>query len=565
MRPALLDGETLTECFTNYVRAAPKATSYFPGTDERITAAELDDATIQVATALAARGVGPGHVVALLLRTDVRFLTVFFGVQRAGAACTVLPVPAGFGDQSGAVRRLARIISAAGISHVVLDASFEAIGKLLRAELPEIDLIDAAVAEPGSASKLPQPDPGALSVVQFTSGSTSEPKGVEIRQSTMAAGLQAIVVSGEFTPDDVFMQWVPTFHDMGLVGLFSNLLNGSDCHIFSPTYFLRRPAGLLKYFGENGGTMITGPNFSYDMLADVATPELLADIDLSPWRLAFNGAEPVSASTTRRFTAALAPARLSETVMYPVYGMAEATLAITFPRPGTPTRILTVDRQELGDNHRVVLVPTGHPSAKEVVSCGFPVHGIRMRLVRLDGSECGEGELGEVQIAGPAVTSGYYRNPKATAAAFDGTWFRTGDIGFQHDRELYVTGRVKDMVIVRGQNFFPEDIEMVAREVPGIYRMRCVAFADVDDHGNEVVRVVAEVEPRAAQKLDVESEIRNRVETEFDLTAVAVNLVKPRWITRTTSGKWQRDLTRRRIAELAAETPYVSASERTSE
>ena len=563
MRPAQIAGATLLECLTEHVRAAPDATCFFPGSDERITAAELGEASVRVGTALAARGVGPGSLVALLLRTDVRFLTVFFGVQRAGAACTVLPVPAGFGDQSGAVRRLATVLRAAGIRHVVIDESFAAVGKLLREEFPAVELIDAAVAEPGRARAFPGVDPQALSVVQFTSGSTSDPKGVEIRQSTMAAGLHAIVVSGQFSPDDVFMQWVPTFHDMGLVGFFSHLLNGADCHVFSPTSFLRRPAELLRYFAAHHGTVLTGPNFSYEVLADSATPEVLDGLDLSSWRLAFNGAEPVSAATVRRFTAAFAPAGMDESVMYPVYGMAEATLAVTFPVPGSPARVLSVDRQELGDNRRVVESTPGGPLSKDVVSCGFPVHLLELRLVRPDGSACADSELGEIQIAGPAVATGYYRDPRATEAVFDDGWLRTGDIGFRHNGELYVTGRAKDMVIVRGQNYFPEDIEAVARETAGVYRMRCVAFADADAEGDEFVRVVAEADARTAREGDLAAAIRGRVESELDLTAVRVNVVKPRWIPRTTSGKWQRDLTRRRIADLEqAQAPMTGAGER---
>ncbi|WP_329620746.1 AMP-binding protein [Streptomyces sp. NBC_01255] len=553
MRSPLLSGDTLTECFLHHTQVAPDAVTVFPGSEERMTGAQLAESSLRCALGLMEHGVGPGAVVGLLVPTDARFLSLFFGAQRTGAACSVLPLPAGFGDEQGTARRLARILRVAGIRHLVLGTAFESLGALLAEQIPGLVLIDSAVSAAGGAHRLPSVDPDALSVVQFTSGSTSAPKGVMLTQSAMAAGVRACVVSGEFSPDDVFMQWVPTFHDMGLVGLFSHLLNGADVHVFTPTAFLRRPAKLLEYFAEHRGTVITGPNFSYDQFVDATPPELVKELDLSAWRLAFNGAEPVSAETVERFSAHLAPAGLRDTVMYPVYGMAEATLGITFPTPGSPVRTLSLDRAELAATGRVVPVARGTRGSKDVVALGGPVHGIEMRLVADGGRRCGPGELGEVQIAGPAVTSGYYNAPEATAAAFDGRWFRTGDVGFRHDGDLFVTGRTKDMVIVRGQNYFPDDIEAVAREVPGVYRKRCVAFSDVTEDGREVVRVVAEADPKKADA-GLEAEIAARVVREMDFTDLRVHLVKPRWIPRTTSGKWQRSRTRDLLAELADAT-----------
>ncbi|MFF1871474.1 AMP-binding protein [Kitasatospora herbaricolor] len=563
MRSPQLSGDTLTECFLHHTRAAPDAVAVFPGSEERVTATQLAESSLSCALGLLDHGVGPGDVVGLLVPTDARFLSLFFGVQRTGAACSILPLPAGFSDPQGTARRLARILRVAGVRHLVLGTAFEDLGALLTEQVPGLVLIDPAVSGIGGARKLPAVDRDALSVVQFTSGSTSDPKGVMLSQSAMAAGVLACAVSGEFSPDDVFMQWVPTFHDMGLVGLFSHLLNGADVHVFTPTAFLRRPARLLEYFAEHRGTVITGPNFSYEQFVESTSPELVAGLDLSAWRLAFNGAEPVSAETVERFTSHLAPAGLRDTVMYPVYGMAEATLGITFPRPGTPPRILSVDRTELAAGGRVVPVARGTRAAKDVVALGGPVHGLEVRLVAADGRVCGPGELGEVRIAGPAVTSGYLNSPEATAAAFDGRWFRTGDVGFQHDGDLFVTGRTKDMVIVRGQNYFPDDIEAVARELPGVYRKRCVAFSDVAEDGHEVVRVVVEADPRKAGA-DLETAITAKVIQEMDFTDVRVHLVKPRWLTRTTSGKWQRSRTRERLAELTGVTGATrSHSDRT--
>ena len=549
MRPALLDGDTLGEGLGNLARAAPGAVAAFPAARDQITALKLATASAGSAHAFLEAGIQPGELVGVLPATDARFLVTIFALWRAGAAVSVLPAEAGFGDNSAAARRLARLVEATGMRHLVLDPSYQPLGQLLHDLVPRLTILDPGAAGAGTApGKLPSVEPDSLAIVQFTSGSTSAPKGVMLPHRGVMAGLRACVVSGAFSPDDVFVQWVPTFHDMGLIGLLSHWLNGADVHAFTPVAFLRRPERLLEYFAEHRGTVLTGPNFSYDFLLDAIAPDRLAALDLSSWRLAFNGAEPVSAATVRRFTEALAGSGVSESVMYPVYGMAEATLSVSYPRPGEAPRITTVDRNELGACGTVRCLPGVGPGAKEVVSVGRPVHGIAVRIRAEDGN-CPAGRLGEIQIRGTAVTSGYYGDPAASGALFDGDWLRTGDLGFQLNGDLYVTGRRKEMIIVRGQNFFPEDVEAIARDVPGVYRRRCVAFAEEDGAGSESAGVIVEATGPADE---VRAEVTRRVAAELGLARVHVHVVKPRWLTRTTSGKWQRMLAAKRITDSAA-------------
>ncbi|MFI6094830.1 AMP-binding protein [Lentzea sp. NPDC051213] len=523
----------------------------FPTAGDEITAAELDQAATAAAHEFLRAGVRPGDVVGVLVPTAARFLVTIYGLWRAGAAVSVLPVQAGFGDVHGTARRLARITSAAGMRHIVLDPDHADLGRALGELGTGVSLVPPPVPSgTGDPHTLPTVDPDALAIVQFTSGSTSQPKGVMLPHRTTMAGLQACVVSGGFSPDDVFAQWVPTFHDMGLIGLQSHLLNGADVHVFAPTTFLRRPGAVLAHFAEHGGTVMTGPNFSYDYVLDNVPADQLAALDLSSWRLAFNGAEPVSAATVRRFTEVLAPSGVDASVMYPVYGMAEATLSISYPDPGATAQIRAVDRTELATTGDVRAVAENAPAAKPVVSVGRPVHGIELRIVRDDGSVVTDGALGEIQIKGEPVTTGYFRNPEATAAAFDRGWLRTGDLGFQLDGELYVTGRRKEMVVVHGQNFFPDDVEDVARTVPGVYRRRCVAFSDTDADGGERIGVIVETSGDPAA---VREEVRRRVASELDLSKVEVYAVQPRWIPRTTSGKWQRVLAAQRVTSGEAE------------
>jgi acyl-CoA synthetase (AMP-forming)/AMP-acid ligase II len=527
----------------------------FPTARDRITAGDLDGASVRFGHALDGEGVQPGDIVGILVPPASRLLTALFGVWRTGAAVSVLPVHAGFGGDDATARRLARIIDAVGMRHLVLDQHYGAIGHALRALTPTLSIVDPAAALPGSPRALPAVEPDSLAVVQFTSGSTGTPKGVMLTHRTAMAGLRASVISGEFSPDDVFVQWVPHFHDMGLIGLLSHWLNGADVHAFAPATFLRRPLQVLEYFAQHRGTVITGPNFSYDYLLDATTPEHLATLDLSSWRLAFNGSEPVSAATVDRFTRALAPAGVAESVMYPVYGMAEATLSISYPLVGSTPRVVHVDRDRLGADATVREVSADSPTAKPVVCVGRPVHDLRLRIVSADGGVAGPGRLGEVQIAGPAMTSGYFRLPEETARLFDGEWMRTGDLGFQLGPDLFVAGRSKEMVIVRGQNFFPDDVEALAREVPGVFRGRCVAFSDLDVNGAEHVGVIVEADGRAATIDQVRDRVLSRVRDELGLAQVRVYVVRPRWLTRTTSGKWQRTLASQRLVAEAGTLP----------
>ncbi|GIJ43674.1 hypothetical protein Val02_05600 [Virgisporangium aliadipatigenens] len=523
-------------------RTAPGAALHFPHTAERITAAEVDRAATVAAGRFRAAGVVPGDVVGVLLPPLNDVPVTLFGLWRAGAAVSLLPIQPGFGDEAATGRRLARIAQAAGMRHLVLANEFRPLGAVLGDLLPDLTVITPGVGP--SDTRLPDVPADALAVVQFTSGSTSAPRGVMLSHTSLLAGLRAVVVSGRLTPDDVVVQWVPLFHDMGLIGLLSSWLNGSDVHVFTPTAFLRRPVEVLRHFAAVGGTILNGPNFSYDYLLDALRPGDLSTVDLSRWRLAFNGSEPVSAETVERFTATLG---VHPSVMYPVYGMAEATLAVTFPEPGSVPRAVPVDRTALATSGTVRILPGPGPGAKRVVSVGRPVHGIVLRIVDPSGEPVGEGRLGEIQIGGPAVSSGYYRDPEATRRLFDGAWLRTGDLGFTLDGDLFVAGRLKEMVVVRGRNFFPDDVERVARETPGVYRGRCVAFSDTSDEGAEHIGVIVESVADADGGAALRREVARRVSAELDLAAVRVYVVRPRWLTRTTSGKWQRALAAERI------------------
>lgn len=525
-----LDAATLAEV---PARLGPRATVAYPGCGETLTPAGLDAASARRAHALIAAGVGAGDVVGLLLPTGPEVLTGLFGVVRAGAAAAMLaPLSA---DADIAAERLAPAVRHARMRHLIAHRDHAAIAAGIAARCPGLSVLDAGLEAPG-AGALPTVDPGDLAVVQFTSGSTGRPKGVMLTHAAILAGLRSIAETSLFTERDVMVQWAPHFHDLGLFGLLSVLLAGGGAQVISPLAFMRRPAAILRLLAETGGTLMTGPDFAYRKILAALTPQTREGLDLSRLRLAYNGAEPVRAETVTAFGRDLG---VPASVMYPVYGMAEATLAITFPAPGTDPRVVRVDRARLADHGLAVPAPEG----KALVSVGRPVAGMSVRVLDEAGEPCPPGRLGEIQIAGAAVTSGYLHDPAATAAAFDGPWLRTGDLGFRLDGDLFIAGRRKEMIIVRGQNHFPEDVEDLVRTAPGVHRGRCVAFADP---GSEHIVVVAELRP-GADHAAVTAGLRATVAERLGLAAVRVHAVKPGWLPTTTSGKWQRDLARRRL------------------
>ncbi|MGW2231586.1 AMP-binding protein [Streptomyces formicae] len=535
----------------------PEVSVTYPHSGERLDATALDRASARFARRLIDSGVRPGEVVGLLAPTCPEVLVCLMGIVRAGAAASLLPSAPG--EPSSTAERLAPAVEAAGMQHLVTHRECADAARALRERCPGLTAVDAHAGTLGGTSPvteeslpvteepLPPVSADDLAVVQFTSGSTSAPKGVMLPHSTVLAGLRAIVDSARITSEDVMVTWVPHFHDMGLFGPLAVLLAGGSVYAVPPLEFVRRPGKVLGLLAETGGTMLTGPDFSYRRLAAAATPEVTADLDLSRWRLAFNGAEPVRAATVDAFRTRTAPAHAPASTMYPVYGMAEATLAVAFPVPGTEARVVHLDSAHLADHHRALPVSPDHPRAKALVSVGQPVAGLSLRLVDDTGEVCGPGELGEIQICGPAVTTGYFRDPAATAEVFDGPWLRTGDLGLQLDGDLFVTGRRKEMIIVNGQNHFPEDVEALARRQPGVHQKRCIAFSD---HAGERLAVAAEIAPDCDPET-VAAHIHRAITDRLGLAAVRVHPVAPGWLPRTTSGKWQRGRVRELLAEHA--------------
>lgn len=529
---------TLPDALDRVAALAPDTPVAFPDEDETLTTAELVRRGRRAAAALAARGIGPGDRVGVMSPNAPEFLVALVGITRAGAAAAPLALPMG-SDLVDWATRLHGTLTAAGVTHVVV--SHRIVGRLGPALRPtgvtvvddhELDGPDTPVTGAGVH------DPA---IIQFTSGSTSRPKGVVLTHANVWHCARSITTAIRLGPGDVHGSWLPLFHDMGLFGALTGILRGVPVHLWSPAGFVRRPERWLAEFAAVGGTISTMPNFGYDTLLRAVDPEAAAELDLSRWRVAFNGAEAVSAAATAAFLERFAPAGFRPAAMVPAYGMAEATLVATLPPSGRSPVVEHVDREHLAVNGTAVAVHPDSPDARALVGLGLPVPDMAVRIA--DGtSPCPEGTVGEIQLRGPMVTEGYLPGTAGATDPFtaDG-WLRSGDLGYQRAGELFFTGRRKEMITVAGRNLYPADVEEIARSLPGVHRDRCVAVAGTAADGAETVELVVEtVDPEGPAAADLVSRIRARVVAALGPLPLVVLPVRPRTIPRTTSGKLRR-------------------------
>ncbi|MGV0586831.1 cytochrome P450 [Mycobacteroides chelonae] len=535
-------GETLPEALRQITRRSPRTKLAFPRMSTSLTVGELQQSASRVAVDLHDAGIGRGNLVGLLVPAGPQIFGGLFGVNMLGAAVSMLPVRA-VGTQMSSLREIDAILRGSGITHVIADPSFDGLVLELRSRHPGVRFI---AFPSGSNGRIPddEPSPEDLAVVQFTSGSTSDPKGVALPHRTVVAGLRAILTSSETKTSDSLVQWVPHYHDMGLFGPLAYCLAGLDIHVFAPADFIKDPLGFLRYLAVSGVSAMAGPDFGYRLLTGALAANPQDDLDLARWRLAYNGAEPVLGSTVSGFTHTTTRYGAPETVMFPVYGLAEATLAVAFPEPGTVPTVLHLDAADLANSRYARVVTPGASGSKIVVSVGKPVDGMQVRIVDSAGTVTEPGRVGEIEICGPSVTPGYYRATayENSTERFNGRWLRTGDLGFELNRNLYITGRAKDMIVVHGRNYFPEDAEAVACEIDGVFRKRCAAFTS-DDH----LMVVVECADPGRYEALAEA-VRRTVSEVMGIAAVRVAVIEQGGLPYTTSGKVRRSAVKSQLA-----------------
>lgn len=516
---------------------------------ETLTHAQLRQGAGQVAGALAARGLGAGERVAIMLPTGRGYFLSFFGILLAGGVPVPIYPPARPSQLEDHLRRHAGILASAGTRMLITVPEARTLGRLLQAQVPGLSQVldwqELATGsdQPTGASRASDD----IAFLQYTSGSTGDPKGVILTHAQLLANVRAMGAAVEAGPQDVFVSWLPLYHDMGLIGAwFGSLYFGMPLVVMSPLHFLARPARWLWAIHRHRGTLSAAPNFAYELCLTKVQPEEIQGLDLSSWRWAFNGAEPVSPATLRRFGERFAPYGFDARALAPVYGLAEVAVGLAFPPPGRGARLDRIRRQPFMAGGQALPAPNEAPDALELVACGRPMPGYQARVVDANGAPLPERREGRLEIQGPSVTSGYFGNPDATARLFRDGWLDTGDRAYLADGDIYITGRAKEMMIRAGRNLYPYELEQAVGGLPGV-RKGCVAvFASPDPaSGAERLVVVAETREReAAAREQLRSRIQVLAVDLLGIPADVVELVPPHRVLKTSSGKVRRGAVR---------------------
>lgn len=514
--------------------------------DQFVSWKEIHDEARVVGAALQARGLVPGDHVAILGPTSRQLITIIQGCWLAGLASMVLPLPMRMGSLDAFVESTRARIRHGDAELVLIDELLAAFYTSARGD-PPIEpmssvLPGAPTAPSGDRLQIPEPDPERLVILQYTSGSTSEPKGVMIPDRVLTANIDASCAAAQLDEAEVMVSWLPLYHDMGLVGFLSvPMTNGCQLVQAAPQDFLAKPGNWMQWISDWKGTATAGPNFAW-VLATRALPRM-QDLDLSQLTLALNGAEPVDPVAVEAFVAAAAPFGFKPGSVFPAFGMAEVAIGGVFPPRHRGLVCDSVDRVTLERDG--VAKPLDVADAEEeldvrrIPRLGKPVPGLEMRVVDpVTRAELPERQVGELLIRGTSVTPGYYKRPEATAALFYGDWLCTGDLAYVVDGELVLCGRIKDVIIVGGRNVFPEDIERACGALDGVRAGNVIAFGVDGYKGKESVVVVAEVrteDPRALRDA-----VHHRTLEVCGLPPRDVMLVKPGTLPKTSSGKLQR-------------------------
>ncbi len=510
---------------------------------------QLHEEARGIAAALQSRGVGPGDRVSILGPTTRPLVTAIQAVWLCGATVVVLPLPMRLSSIDEFVAQTRSRIRTSRSTIVVADPDLLQFVEPQADDPPMVTLPELLEGHRAAAYVRPDEDPETLAVLQFTSGSTARPKGVMLPHRCVTANLDGIAEAARVEPDDVIVSWLPLYHDMGLIGTLTlPMSTGIGLVLAAPQDFLASPRRWMEWMSEFGATATAGPNFSYALAARAL--RRMDGLDLSRWRLALNGAEPVDVATIEAFCDAGARHGLDSNVVFPAFGMAEATLAVTFPEPGAGLEVDQVDRRALEHDRYAAPADSDEPDqTKRLALLGRPVPGIELRICDPQtGEELADRHVGEVEIRGTSVTPGYDGDPQATADAFHDGWLRTGDLGYLHEGRLAICGRIKDIIIVGGRNVFPEDAEQAAATVEGVRAGNVIAFGTSGRRGSEALVVIAET--KAEDDDDTVRQVRDgvarSVRDAVGLAAKDVVLVRPGTLPKTSSGKLQRSLCRER-------------------
>ena len=507
-----------------------------------------DDARV-VGAALQARGLIPGDHVAILGPTSKALMTIVRGCWLAGIASMVLPLPMRMGSLEEFVSSTRARIRHGDAKLILIDDQLAAFYESGEGD-PVIESMNAVLPgtpglPTGDALDVPDPDPERLVILQYTSGSTSEPKGVMIPDRVLTANIDACTTAGRLTAAEVMVSWLPLYHDMGLVGFLAiPMTSGVSLVQAAPQDFMAHPGNWMEWISAHRGTATAGPNFAW-VLATRALRRA-KDLDLSSLSLALSGAEPVDPAAVEAFVAAAEPHGFDAGGVFPAFGMAEVAIGGSFPERGRGLVCDTVDRIVLERDRVAKPIVVDDPDdfalrVRRLPYLGTPVPGLEMRIVDPETyEERPERHVGELLIRGTSVTPGYYKRHDATVALFHDDWLCTGDLAYMVDGELILCGRIKDVIIVGGRNVFPEDIERAVGGVDGVRAGNVIAVGVEGYKGKETVVVVAEVRAEPGELERIRGDVHHRTLDVCGIPPRDVVLVQPGTLPKTSSGKLQR-------------------------
>lgn len=526
-----------------------------------ITFGELFERASSVARELKSRGLAPGQTVAIMLPTCSEFFSTFAGILFAGGIPVPIYPPFRADRIAEYATRQSNILRNAEAQFLVTFRQAEGLARLLQPRVPSLrEVLNAerlastpAPAEPSTNEWRPVRDLSYrasdedIAFLQYTSGSTGDPKGVILTHANLLANIRAIVSGIDIHDDDLCVSWLPLYHDMGLIGAwFVPLFTGIPLVVMSPLAFLSRPERWLRAIHRHRATISPAPNFAYELCVKKIADKDLEGLDLSSWRAATNGAEPVCAATLERFAARFAPYGFRREAQSPVYGLAEGTLAVAVPQMGTGYKVDRIERAAFESEGRAIPVAAGDGTALEFVFAGKPLPSVEVRLVDTEGHNVAERIEGRLWFRGPSATCGYYRHPEATRALMrDGDWLDSGDLAYWADGDLYITGRAKDVIIKAGRNIYPHEVEETVGRIAGVRPGCVVAFGAADARtGTERLVIAAEVRNVADSKR-IAGEISQAVSDALGIPPDLVEVLPPQSIPKTSSGKLRRSETQR--------------------
>jgi len=501
-----------------------------------------------IAVGLQAHDLRPGEAVAIMLPTGFDYFFSFFGVLLAGGVPVPIYPPFRPAQMEDHLRRHAGILANALATLLITVPEGRKLARWLQAQVSSLRTV-ASVAELATAGKPAQPllHAEGIALLQYTSGSTGNPKGVALTHANLLANIRAMGQAAAVDSTDVFVSWLPLYHDMGLIGAWlGSLYHGCRFVVMPPLAFLARPQRWLWTIHRHRGTLSAAPNFAYELCLRKASDEGFAGLDLSSWRMAFNGAEPVSPETVLRFQARFAQHGLRPEALAPVYGLAECSVGLAFPPPGRGPVIDRIQRDALTRSGRAVPAAIDDPHALRFVGCGYPLPGHQVRIVDATGREVDERIEGRLEFKGPSATGGYFRNPEQTRRLFHGDWLDSGDLAYLAAGEIFLTGRAKDIIIRAGRNIYPHELEEAVGNLPGVRRGSVAVFGSHDaDTGTERLVVMAETREKDAAALE---QLRERINgVSMDLLGTPpddVVFAPPHTVPKTSSGKVRRAASR---------------------